>query len=499
MKKTAIVNTFNGGMVNDPRDPRENVAQVIQHFDILTDSHRLVPQLTSEVGDGSASTNKITNFAYDGTTLYGLADDGSGNVYVKKLTDFSTTTWSNVRNPGNLKEDKTAPFFTYYRNQDKLYGIGSATGTYYVWSVNADGASSAQQSSASLGTTCTSVSNGIVHSKDDVLYAGFNNLILSKNGSGSWNVSALTLPSQYLVMSICEYGDYLAIGCRNRNSGTSRVFLWDRNETTLTLSQSIDWENGDLYVLEELEGYLIGVSSVVNNAIGNYRTIFRYYAGTGGAIKFAEFKGVVTTPTENISQFKTKTGHRILFNARMSVGATTYSGVFAITKAPQGFAITQDFSLLQTISTATLPYGIIQLGDYVFISYQNTSTYYVDKTNATATYTTVSMYISSINPKMPPLDKGLLKSLKSVALFTAPLSSGQQATLEYRVNGSAWSNVVITKAATDTDTVGTEKNLTTAGITDQGREFEFRLKSTGGAVIIGFAYTYEILSNSPLI
>ena len=71
------ITRFDGGMVNDPRDPSENTARVITNFDILTDAHRMTPYRSSESGDSAPTTSKKKNFCValrTGTTysLYAL-------------------------------------------------------------------------------------------------------------------------------------------------------------------------------------------------------------------------------------------------------------------------------------------------------------------------------------------------------------------------------------------------------------------------------------------
>ncbi|GAH30408.1 unnamed protein product, partial [marine sediment metagenome] len=65
------------------------------------------------------------------------------------------------------------------------------------------------------------------------------------------------------ITSICEFGNYLAIGAAPLSGlGGSVVYLWDRDSSLTTLSEIIDFGEGNLRVLEEIDGVLIGISSV---------------------------------------------------------------------------------------------------------------------------------------------------------------------------------------------------------------------------------------------
>ena len=93
------ITKFNGGIVNDPRDPRENVVRMATNFDILTDDYRLRPYRSGEVGNDNQTADKIQNFCiaqFDSTPTYalyglGISDTGTNRakVFYKDLTTGS--------------------------------------------------------------------------------------------------------------------------------------------------------------------------------------------------------------------------------------------------------------------------------------------------------------------------------------------------------------------------------------------------------------------------
>src|SRR3990167_487824 len=56
------IDRFDGGIANDPRDPRESTCRMVTNFDILTDPKRLIPYNSAEDGDDAAATSQKQNF-----------------------------------------------------------------------------------------------------------------------------------------------------------------------------------------------------------------------------------------------------------------------------------------------------------------------------------------------------------------------------------------------------------------------------------------------------
>lgn len=507
--KIAVINRFDGGMVNDPRDIRSNVCRLCKHFDAFTDPHRLVPRYSQIAGDSSSSTQKLKNFAFDGAILYAYGHETSAgtNSFIYKVTAVTTSTWTTVKNTQRevLNANNSAvdnfPFFAYYGKTSALYGAG---GGRYFWKY-APGTDTLTNQ-AYDATSYTVVSNAIVHSKDDIMYVGADNKII-KNDNDSWSVG-LTLSTRYVITSICEYGDFVAVGVRHKGTGNSRVFLWNRDETTMTVSESIDWESGALLMLEELEGYLVGVSftgisnwdaSASFDNLGKGRTILRSFAGAGGATKFAEFTGFDQTRTIQGTMYKFKNDHRILFPATIYTDGTPASqgtgqrGIWSITRGSQGFALTKEFSYLNDTGGGG-QFGLIQIGNFLYDSYYDGASHYTDRTDNAITFTQSSIIETIVNQNMEPADRLRKKQLGAVAVFTEKLTSGMQVVVDYKVDGGAWTTVLTkTSSSPDTDLVGYETAAPASGQFTSGREYEFRITSTGGAVPTALAYGYGIL------
>ena len=105
-----------------------------------------------------------------------------------------------------------------------------------------------------------------------------------------------------------------------------------------------------------------------------------------------------------------------------------------------------------------------------------------------------SSYESLVNPGVPGVDYYAKKQLLSVSAHFMPLVSGT-VVMKYRVDGGDWVTCFTkTALSPDTDRAGYETTIAEGtGQFTAGRQYEFRLESTGGAEIIAYTYKYETL------
>lgn len=505
--KTITVNKFNEGIKNDPRAVSSAGARVVTNFDVLSNQHKMTPYRDSEDGDSGASTSQKQNFCValrTGTTynLYAVGRQSAANkaeVLMKSLstgssTDLDDNAWATPTNNQSAVATPNFNLFVYYAKRNRIFGAEAGT---TIWSF--DPSSSAAWGDESHSLTYTSLAQGLVHSKDDVLYIpysdGSGTPKIAKNDNNSWTDAALTLPADLYITSICEHGNYLAIGCAPRSGvGHSRVFLWDRDSSLATLSDSIDWGEENLYVLEEIDGILVGVS--LAGGIGsaavrfNDRVIFRY-ASVSNAIKFAELIGGSST---NVRLAKQKLNNRLYFMMSITLNGSVREGVWSVGRNDPYSPMSIVHERTPNNDTALTANGglrnFIFVGDYCFISYLNASgAYALSKTNDSESYTATSIFESLINPEMLELDRLLTKKLISVGATYEPLPTGGQVVVRYKVDGGSWVTVFTESTAGATRTE--PYTITASGVqfTD-GVEYEFRIESTGGAVVTGLKYKY---------
>jgi hypothetical protein len=515
---TIDIDRFDSGVTNDPRDPRASASQMVSNFDVFTNPRKITPYVSAEDGDSSASTSKKQNFAValrTGSTysLYALgvksATDTAEVLYKNFTTssaDLSDATWTAPS--ANQSSSGTTQFglFTYYAKTNLIYG---ARASRYIWAFSPSGTAWADTSkdlndySDVFSTTFTNIAEGIVHSKDDILYVGVDNWVIA-NDNGTWTAGtapALTLPSHLYITSMCEYGNYLAIGCAPLSGvGNSVVYLWDRDSTLTTVTESIDWGDGDLKVLETVEGKLIGVSiaaRIAGFAGGpvsrfNNRVIFRFYSIGGGAKKFSELTSSATT---NLQLAKQRIDNRLYFLLDTTLGGTRREGLWSVGISGETFAISNERTPNNDTDVTTTNGSLINffvVGDYAFIAYINSSSAYaVSKTDNGQTYTATSVYETVINPGMDVGHKNKKKQLVSVQVSYEPLPAAGQVVLKYKVDGSAYTTIF---TETTDSVLFTESVKDSSGdVFTSGREYEFRIESTGAAVITGIKYKYELL------
>lgn len=495
--RTLAFNQFDGGMTSDPRNPAENACRVSKHFDNFTYPHKLSPYRSSESGDSAAATSQKQNFGigYTGSVykLYSLgvkSGAGTAEILMKLLStggsgDLGDAAWSTPSNNQAASGATNFNLFIFYKMTGLFYG---ASGGTTIWTFDPTGVAAFSASSHSL--TYTNIAQGLVHSKDDILYVPYDNKIASNN-AGSWTDAAITLPTSLYITSICEYGNYLAIACAPLSGfGKSRVYLWDRNSSLTTLSETIDWGEGILQVLEEIEGYLVGISIKSTNAFPE-RWVFKYYNSTVGAIKFQEL--IASSVSNALLLAKQKLENRIYFMGTIIINGVTHEGVWTIGRnsISRPFAITLDRK--PNNDTATTNGGMrnfFVVGDFMFQSYVDNGNYGLSKTDDVANYTATSIYETTINPEQPERYRAsagirsVKKQILAALIATEALPSGAQVVVKYKVDGGSWTNYL---THSGTGQVATEMSA----IGDTGREFEFQFNSTGGAEITEFKYKLE--------
>ena len=493
--RTLAINTFDNGMTSDPRNPGQGFSQLSKSFDLLTYPHKMVPYRDSEAGASAPDTSRYANFLYANSTLYGLGVvSGSAKAQIDTKTDFTSNAWSTPSNNQSGAGARDTNVFVYYKTTGKIYGLRGGTA---CWSflVNGSGWNDTAQAIA-----YTNTAPAIVHSKDDILYLPYDNKIATNNND-TWNATALTLPTSLIIASICEYGNYLAIGCKPVDvGGRSKVFLWDRDATLATVSESIDWGEGSLYLLEELEGSLVGASQLGEGLSFNTRYVFKYYSTSNGAVQFNQIVSSTAESAASLRQNKQKKNNRVYFLMSCTIQGTLHQGVWSIGRSADTGTFGVMFEYLpnnDTALTSGILNGFLLVGDYMFISYVSNSVWGLSKTNDMASYTSTSIYETTVNPSMPEHIKGSAgdrsssKQLVAVALSYQPLTSGQQAVLKYRADGGNWTTI-LTEATVGMVTTERNKDATNTSFTN-GREYEFHIESTGGAVITELKYKYEVL------
>ena len=489
---------FDGGIANDPRDTRNDVARMVTNYDILTDPHRMTPYRDSEDGHDNASTETIKNFGIGlrtGTTysLYGLgvtAGGGIAEIYYKDITtgastDLDDNGWDETGNNADGSGATAFDLFVFYAKTGLFYGAAAGT---RIWSYEADGGAF---TATARSLTYTNLAQGLVHSKDDILYIPYDNKI-AKNDNGSWTDAALTLPSHFYITSIAEHGNYLAIACAPLSGvGDSVGYLWDRDATLATLSEVINWGSETLKVIGEVDGVLIGISSASGNSTRfNQRLVFKYLS-VSNAIKFAEF---LSSSTILFPISKQIINNRLYFLAQLTLNGAVREGVWSVGRnyTSGGFSIVHERTPnndTALVASSNL-HSFFIVGDYMLISYTTSGAVAMSKTNDQSSYTATSIYETKI---LNDGDASLKKKLLGVSVMFEALPSAGQVVLKYKKDEET-SYTTIFSEATDDAISHSAVNIESTGATlPEYKEISFRIESTGGAVITGLSWKSEIV------
>ncbi len=336
---------------------------------------------------------------------------------------------------------------------------------------------------ADSSTNISSVAQGII-ARDDNLYLPYNNVLVRVYPSGTVQDQALKLPTNLKITSITNFGNYLAIGCAPVSSynGSSKVFLW--NLTSPDIQEVIDWGEGDLRVLETIEGMIVGVTDrYLNNSTGAGRGSMIIQGYTGGYPQV--LKEVFTTALTGITMpiSKAVKNNRVFFAAKIFTSDTEYNeGIWSFGRknANYPYALSLDY-IDENVSTS----GIQAFGsaaNYFFIAHSADGS--VDKINDAATYTFSSIYETQIF-NFGDIDTD--KRLDAVKISFRRMASGESITVKYKVDGATtWTTI----GTFDTDDALSHTFLLEEANSvafKSGREFRFQVISTGGAEITGFS------------
>lgn len=495
-----IIRDFSLGMTNEPRESDTRFSQLLKNYDAHTFKNKLVPFRSSESGDDAPTTSKKKNFvvALETGSTYSLYALGvvSGTTRAEILRKNLTTaasglndnTWISPAANQSANTFSWFELFVFYRQTGLIYGARgtSATAGTAIWAFSPTGTAFSE---SNLTVTFTHIGQGLVHSKDDNLYIPYYNnagaagakSFIAKNDNGSWTATALTLPDHLIPVSVAEYGNALAIGCKPASGvGESVVFLWNRDETTTVLSQSIPWGEGSLTILEEIEGYLVGVSYVGTSAINfKQKAVFKYYAGSK-PITFLELVNDTTfdDSPNDIPIVKQKVNNYLYFSMKITLNGVIQHGVWKIGRTKSGtFSVVMD----RPWNNDTVPvaadevFAFFLVGDFMFIAYADGGVHAVSKTNDTNLNAVTAIWETVI---INDGDSSVTKKLLGVTAIHEALPANGQIVVKYKKDEETTFTTILTNTTLNS-LRKTAINIESSGATlPQYKEITFRVEST---------------------
>lgn len=514
--KTVTVQNFHSGIADDIYNSNIGEFSIAKHFDILTYPKRLQPfrGMTSD----TASTLIGNLMMASSGSIYGSGSvSGVGRLFVRSGYGAS----DGYGDVPNLSQSSGVaivyPFLVEFTNSKTVRTIYWA-GTNTI--VNSDPAGGSSANTQTLNFT--SIGQGFVHPKDQILYVPYNDanniprIGTITSASETINGAVFTLPSQYQIPCLTNYGNYLAIPAyvaKGNTPNSSIVYLSDRDSSLTTFTESIKWGAGTLQVLNNLDGVLIGVSAIssldgTQNQDSASIVIKGYNGGTdpfvikeirANHLAASSHPSATINPNVNFI-YKDRLYFSVNINPNDGV-SNSYYGLWSVGKNKVNGQYTVTMERIATNDNSET--GILAAafnGDFVSMVHSavGTLTCTINGATSSATYGATSVYESVVNPEMPALDQIYNKSLISVGIQLLPLMSGQQVVMKYRVDSTGSWTTLFTKTSSSPDSNLTTFELPLSGSVGavSGRNIEFRLESTGGAIITGYSYKYEILKSN---
>jgi hypothetical protein len=487
------VRDFSGGIADDIRQTLESVFQITKHFDIFSNPKRLTPYRSLEADTEtsvSATDLKqyfVRDFTYHSASakLFGLGQTAAGLTKITQKADATTGLWTL---PASSEGNGAVQNGCLVEYKDYLWGFQGTT-QVFRWGL-LSGVPAITNSQGTVGTI-TSVAQGLI-AKDDNLYLPYNNKLARVVAGGTVTDAALTLPTNFKITSLANYGNYLAIACApiSTFNGTSKVFLW--NLTSSDVQETLDWGEGELRVLETIEGLLVGITDrYLNNATGAGRgsLIIQVFEQGSPQVYKEVFTQALSGKTMPIS--KAVKNNRVFFSAKImtnSAGTEYNEGIWSFGRKNVNFPYTLTLDIIDENVTTS---GIQSFGtaaNYFFIAHSADGS--VDKTNDAATYAFTSIYESQI---LDFEDADADKRLETFKVSFRKLASGESVTAKYKWDdATSWITI-----GTDSTVGDKSRSFLSIEATDtpfaSGRELQIRLESAGGAEITGYKVKATVL------
>lgn len=492
------------GMISDARRKDLEYSQLLKNFDAHSFETKLVPFRDSENGDAVSATNQIQNFcaALGASSTWKLYGCGRKAGDTQKIfskdpgTEFDDGDWTALTKGESAALAANFNLFHYYKKKSLIYGTIASR---YVFTCDPIDSLNFAENIYDYGSAASHISQGLTHSKNDIMFFGMDNIVL-KNNNNTTFVVGLTLPTFLYITSLTEYGEMLAIACAPVSGiGNSYVFLWDMNATSW--NEVIDWGAGNVQILEQVEGKLVGIS-YVSSLIENAKIVFRQYAGSI-ATPFLTLRSEAIYSAGDLPIAKQKIDNYLYFLMTITLNGTKHQGLWKVGRESldRNFALSFDRAANNdTALTATAAlYNFFIYQDYVFISYMTGSAYTMSKTNDQASYTASSI-VETLKIKAP---KGKSGKLMCIGVMTDPLPSGGRIYLKYKKNAETSYTEIFDQYAEDTADADYQSiyhdaiNIESSGMTlPTFKEISLQIVSKGKAIPTGWYYKYQIINDT---
>lgn len=507
-----IQNKFDGGHAEDIRTFAVDECEKSLNFDLFTNPHKLIPY-----GDSVAETT--ASYDIEDVQLDNVDLSLIGSTYTLTATglesDVSTKaafwTKSDITNGSTLNWSRQAVAGTtpYQSNsgvvyKDKMYALTNNAGTVTLNRFNSAG--SVTNCGSFTGSASAKNVKPFVHPEDNKLYIVSGNVIAYYDGTNNIGTSVGTsfssstiLPTGYTAVGLTSYGGYLAIAMTpNRGAGVSYVYLWGRDASINTLQGVIDFGEGAIQWLENLNENLFALIYPQNilPSSTSYKIRIRGYAG--GTVQ--------TIKTLTVSNLNGQSVRKVKSNEKVFFALTNDDCVYVLGKNKEGqYIVTKDRYLINGTTAGSAVYGLSVIGDTMWRAVSTSSASLVlmrskvEGLGESISYSATSTYRTTINPSMSVFDRNKKKQLTSFKIYYTGKANGTVA-VKYLVDGKNSAGTtsfetILSESTTAIETYTNATQLNDGQVFASGTEYQFQIESTGGVEIKAFEYTYENLND----
>ena len=489
------IEDFSGGISDSTRQSSGSQFSVSKHFDIFSDPKRLIPyrSLEADTNDGSTATGMKQYYVQDelyastSAKLYGLGKTAGGLTKIVYKADAISGNWTL---PASSEGDGAVQNGCLVEYKDYLWGFQGTT-QVFKWGL-LSGTPAITNSAGTVGTI-TSVAQGLI-AKDDNLYLPYNNKLARVTPGGTVNDAVLTLPTNFKITSIANFGNYMAVACApvSTFNGVSKVFLW--NLTSPDVQEVLDWGEGELRVIEVIEGMIVGITDRYLNSTtgaGKGSMIIQVYSGGVPQVIKEVFTQSLTGKTIPLS--KAVKNNRVFFSAKImtnSAGTEYNEGIWSFGRKNVNYPYTLTLDQIdENINTSGIQ-SFGTAGNYFFISHSGDGS--IDKTNDASVYAFSSVYETQIF-NFGDVDKD--KRIEMVRVSFRRLLSGESVTVKIKADdATSWTTIGTYSTVDQLSRTFTSIESTDANF-PSGKEFKFQFISNGGAEITGVSMRATILDN----
>lgn len=499
---TTKINRFDGGIAKDKRSKISNQFAVTKHFDALTYPHKLVPYFDTEAIEDK--TFFITKFLYNlernGSTyyIYGFGKNaGTDKTRVYRISPTGSS-WGSGANNISILDKKEGCFF-YYKGYIYMFA-----GVNKLIRYDTSGATAFEDNvvgnvfAAPTLADFTSIAQAVHHPSDDVAYFFTDNLVHKLNNT-VWEKAVLTLPDNLKIVDATPYGDYLAIACVTKGVSNvqSFVYLWDRD--AVSWNSMIDFGDGELLYIANLDNQLIGVVDFFIGDSLNMKTgkmmIKKMTGGTAVIIGEIVSRKPTISQTQTTEKTKVVSNNKLYFPYYIPLDEDPRNGIWVIDSS--GKAILDFIEEEVDLATNKTYQGIFLTGNKWWIAHSLDGS--VNRGDPNSVYSATSIYESLINGGDRRLGIEKTKKLKGATGMVEAMPVTGKIVLKYQkdenIGTANWVTIFTntTENLISHDAINIESNGNTL---QEYKEIAFRIESTGGAVITGLKFKSEILEKN---